>query len=256
MKKREETETTENRETLTARSTGRKRRTIPDNAVGLTTLTTAKGSVALLSIIQAAGWPIWPLIASSVVALAIVFERFVSLGEAKVAPPGLTKSVMSATQQRIPASASLAELESNSLLGQVLGSALQALKENPLSSEDDLRAVVQNAGRAVAQRLDANLGALATVASAAPLMGLLGTVIGMIEIFGAQGPVGGTGNPAQLAQGISIALYNTAFGLLVAIPALVFWRYFRARVDSYLLTLETSADRLLRHLKACGHIKP
>lgn len=210
----------------------------------------------MLSIIQAAGWPIWPLIASSVLALAIVFERFVSLGEAKVAPVGLTNSVLAATQQRIPASASVAELESNSLLGQVLGSALQALNNNPQCSEDDLRAVVQNAGRAVAQRLDSHLGALATVASAAPLMGLLGTVIGMIEIFGAQGPVGGTGNPAQLAQGISIALYNTAFGLLVAIPALVFWRYFRARVDAYVLTLETSADQLLRHLKACGHLKP
>jgi biopolymer transport protein ExbB len=87
-------------------------------------------------------------------------------------------------------------------------------------------------------------------------MGLLGTVIGMIEIFGAQGPVGSAGNPAQLAQGISMALYNTAFGLLVAIPALVFWRYFRARVDVYLLTLETNADQLLRHLRTCGHTKP
>ena len=210
----------------------------------------------MFSIIQAAGWPIWPLIASSVLALAIVFERFISLAEPKIAPPGLAKAVMAATQQRIPVSASVAELESNSLLGQVLGSALQALNDNPQCSEDDLRAVVQNAGRTVAQRMDAHLSALATVASAAPLMGLLGTVIGMIEIFGAQGPAGGTGNPAQLAQGISMALYNTAFGLLVAIPALVFWRYFRARVDGYLLTLETSADQLLRHLKACGHIKP
>ena len=189
-------------------------------------------------------------------ALAIVLERFVSLGEAKVAPPGLAKAVIAATRQRIPASASLAELESNSQLGQVLGAALRALHDQPTMGEEDLRAVVQNAGRAVAQRLDSHLGALATVASAAPLMGLLGTVIGMIEIFGAQGPVGGTGNPAQLAQGISMALYNTAFGLLVAIPALVFWRYFRARVDAYVLTLETSADELLLHLKACGHLKP
>ena len=81
---------------------------------------------------------------------------------------------------------------------------------------------------------------------------MLGTVIGMIEIFGAQGGgVGGSGaNPAQLAQGISIALYNTAFGLIVAIPALIFWRYFRARVDGYLLTLELAADKMARHLHA------
>jgi biopolymer transport protein ExbB len=80
-------------------------------------------------------------------------------------------------------------------------------------------------------------------------MGLLGTVIGMIEIFGAQAPGGTTGgNPAQLAHGISVALYNTAFGLIIAIPALIFWRYFRARIDAYLLTLELSAERFVRHL--------
>ncbi len=80
-------------------------------------------------------------------------------------------------------------------------------------------------------------------------MGLFGTVVGMIEIFGSQTPAGGTGgNPAQLAHGISVALYNTAFGLIVAIPSLIFWRYFRARVDGYLLTLELAAERLARHL--------
>jgi biopolymer transport protein ExbB len=83
-------------------------------------------------------------------------------------------------------------------------------------------------------------------------MGLFGTVIGMIDIFGSQSPTGGAtgGNPALLAHGISVALYNTAFGLIVAIPSLIFWRYFRARVDDYLLTLELSAERLLRHIKA------
>jgi biopolymer transport protein ExbB len=226
-------------------------RTIPDNAPFIKDL----GSTPLFSIIQAAGWPIWPLIASSVLALAIVFERFVSLTQDKVAPAGLDNAVMAATKQRIPSPQSVAELSKGSLLGQVLASALQALNDRPQSSEKDVRGVVQHAGRAVAQRLQANLSALATIASAAPLMGLLGTVIGMIEIFGAQAPsAGGAGNPAQLAQGISIALYNTAFGLLVAIPALVFWRYFRARVDAYLFALETSADQLLRHLKTCGHI--
>jgi biopolymer transport protein ExbB len=109
---------------------------------------------------------------------------------------------------------------------------------------------MEGAGRTVAHRLEKYLTALATIASAAPLLGLLGTVIGMIEIFGSQaggGAVGG-GNPAQLAHGISIALYNTAFGLIVAIPTLIFWRYFRSRVDEYLLTLELAAEQFVRHL--------
>ena len=94
------------------------------------------------------------------------------------------------------------------------------------------------------------MAALATIASAAPLLGLLGTVIGMIEIFGSQSGGGGSpgGNPAQLAQGISMALYNTAFGLIVAIPSLIFWRYFRARVDGYLLMMELASERFVRHL--------
>ena len=103
----------------------------------------------------------------------------------------------------------------------------------------------------MAHRLERYLPALATIASAAPLLGLLGTVIGMIEIFGSQAPAGSLsgGNPAQLAHGISVALYNTAFGLIVAIPALILWRYFRARVDGYVLELELAAERFARHLE-------
>jgi len=112
-----------------------------------------------------------------------------------------------------------------------------------------LRAMMESSGRLVAHRLERYLSALATIASAAPLMGLFGTVVGMIEIFGSQAPGSATGgNPAQLAHGISVALYNTAFGLIVAIPALIFWRYFRGRVDEYLLTLELAAEHLARHL--------
>jgi biopolymer transport protein ExbB len=139
-------------------------------------------------------------------------------------------------------------------LGEVLASAFRALNAQPKISEDDLRATIEGAGRQVAYKMERYLAALATIASAAPLLGLLGTVIGMIEIFGSQaggGAIsGGAGNPAQLAQGISIALYNTAFGLIVAIPALIFWRYFRGRVDGYLLTMELASERLLRHLNS------
>jgi biopolymer transport protein ExbB len=208
----------------------------------------------LLSIIQAAGWPIWPLVACSILALALVIERFVSLKTAKVAPPNLLNEVLTVAQASVPAPGIVNQLAQNSALGEVLASGLRTLNTNPRSSDEDVRGAMESTGRAVAHRLEKYLSALATIASAAPLLGLLGTVIGMIEIFGSQagaassGGVGG--NPAQLAQGISIALYNTAFGLIVAIPSLIFWRYFRARVDEYLLTLELAADQFARHLNS------
>lgn len=205
----------------------------------------------MFSIIQAAGWPIWPLIACSILALAIVIERFVSLKASKIAPARLLEEVLGVTRNSVPSPDVVMQLEKNSALGEVLASGLRALNADPRCTEDDLRATMEGSGRIVAQRLEQYLSALATIASAAPLMGLFGTVVGMIEIFGSQAPGGTTGgNPAQLAHGISIALYNTAFGLIVAIPSLIFWRYFRGRVDGYLLTLELAAGHLARHLKA------
>jgi biopolymer transport protein ExbB len=206
----------------------------------------------LLSIIQAAGWPIWPLVACSVLALALIIERFVSLKQAKIAPPKLLEEALAVSRTAVPTPDVVRQLEQNSALGEVLASGFRALNSDPRCSESDLRAIMENTGRSVAHRLERYLSALATIASAAPLLGLFGTVIGMIEIFGSQSPSGGAtgGNPAQLAHGISVALYNTAFGLMIAIPALIFWRYFRARVDEYLLTLELSAERFVRHLNA------
>jgi biopolymer transport protein ExbB len=206
----------------------------------------------LLSIIQAAGWPIWPLIACSIIALALVFERFYSLRVSKIAPVNLIEEAITVSRNAVPGPDVVKQLEQSSELGTVLASGLRALNVNPRASEADVRASMEEAGRVVGHRLEKYLSALATIASAAPLLGLLGTVIGMIEIFGSQGSTNGA-NPAQLAQGISIALYNTAFGLIVAIPALIFWRYFRARVDAYLLTLELASERLLRHLTSLRH---
>ncbi len=208
----------------------------------------------MLSIIQAAGWPIWPLVACSILALALVFERFVALKTARVAPPKLLDEAISVSSRAVPSPEVVSQLAQNSALGEVLASGLRALNSNPQSTEADLRAVMEGTGRTVAHRLEKYLTALATIASAAPLLGLLGTVIGMIEIFGSQagtGAVGGAtggGNPAQLAHGISVALYNTAFGLIVAIPTLIFWRYFRSRVDEYLLTLELASEQFVRHI--------
>ena len=208
----------------------------------------------MLSIIQAAGWPIWPLIACSVLAMALIFERFVSLKTARIVPPKLLDEAISVSSQSVPGPDVVSQLAQNSALGEVLATGLRALNSNPRCSESDLRAAMEGAGRVVAHRLEKYLTALATIASAAPLLGLLGTVIGMIEIFGSQAGTGGvgaglgSGNPAKLAHGISVALYNTAFGLIVAIPALIFWRYFRSRVDAYLLTLELASEQFVRHL--------
>jgi biopolymer transport protein ExbB len=212
----------------------------------------------LFSIIVAAGWPIWPLLACSVLAVALVIERLASLQRARVLPSKLLDEAIAASRHGVPAPEAVARLARNSSLGQVLAAGFSTLRADPHCTEDDLRASMESAGRQVAQQLERWLPALATIASAAPLLGLLGTVIGMIEIFGSQAPAGGavgSGNPAQLAHGISIALYNTAFGLIVAIPALIFWRYFRTRVDGYLLNLELAGERFARHLCALSALK-
>ncbi|MDO9569136.1 MAG: MotA/TolQ/ExbB proton channel family protein [Hydrogenophaga sp.] len=208
----------------------------------------------MLSIIQAAGWPIWPLIICSVLGMALVIERFIALKTTKIMPPKLLDEAIMVSRNGIPAADVVMQLEQNSVLGEVLASGFQVLHNNPSASEDDLRSSLEGAGRKAAAKLQRYLGAIATIASAAPLLGLLGTVIGMIEIFGSQAGDGGAGlapgagNPGQLAHGISVALYNTAFGLIVAIPALIFWRYFRGRVDDYLLSMELAAEQFARHL--------
>ncbi len=175
-----------------------------------------------------------------------------SLKTSKVIPPQLLQEAMVVSRNGLPGPEVVTQLEQNSVLGGVLASGFRALNNNPQLSADDLRSSLEGAGRLAGAQLQRYLGALATIASAAPLLGLLGTVIGMIEIFSSQGVEGGMsaagGNPSQLAQGISIALYNTAFGLIVAIPALIFWRYFRGRVDAYLLSMELASEQFVRHL--------
>ena len=201
----------------------------------------------LLSIIQAAGWPIWPLLLCSVVALALVLDRMSSLRVTRVAPPRLLDEVISFTRAHLPSSDVVNKLADNSELGAVLASGLRAIIAEPRISEAALRDNFESAGRAALHRLERYLNTLGTIASVAPLLGLLGTVIGMIEIFGSQAPTGGN-NPAMLAHGISIALYNTAFALMIAIPSLMFYRYFRRRIETFALTLEQSAERMVPHL--------
>jgi biopolymer transport protein ExbB len=206
------------------------------------------GVLALFTIIQAAGWPIWPLLICSIVALALIIERIMSLRNHLIAPQGLLEQVINASHDNLPSAEAMRQLHDHSVLGRILASGLHAVKNEPLISAQDLRSSMESEGRQATHELEKHLVALATIASAAPLLGLLGTVIGMIDIFGSQAP--GTRNPMQLAQGISMALYNTAFGLIVAIPALMFWRYLRARVDDYVLGFELDAERFVRHLLA------
>jgi biopolymer transport protein ExbB len=203
----------------------------------------------LLSIIQAAGWPIWPLIFCSVVALALIIERLYHLRTSLVAPPSLLDEVMAVTRTSLPSADVVNKLGDSSVLGGVLAAGLRTVGAEPRLTETALRQAFENAGRTAVHGLERYLTPLGTIASAAPLLGLFGTVVGMIEIFGSQAPTAGAaGNPQQLAHGISIALYNTAFGLVIAIPALMFYRHFRNRVDSFQLTLELAAERMVPHL--------
>jgi biopolymer transport protein ExbB len=201
----------------------------------------------LLSIIQAAGWPIWPLILCSVVALALVIERLTVLRGTRVVPPRLLDEVISVTRGGLPGPDVVNKLADNSVLGRVLASGIRSMVLDPRIDEDSLRNSFESAGRVAVHQLERYLNALGTIASAAPMLGLFGTVVGMIEIFGSQSPTGGA-NPAQLAHGISIALYNTAAGLIIAIPALMFHRHFRRRVEDFTVDLEQAAERLVPHL--------
>lgn len=193
----------------------------------------------MLSIIQAAGWPIWPLIIASVVALAIIGERLWSLNGGLVAPASLLPKVQEWLQQGGVNDEMLANLERHSPLGRLFAAGLR----NVSSSREMMQEAIEDAGRAVTHELERFLTTLGTIASISPLLGLLGTVIGMVEIFGALTPTGGS--PAQLAHGISVALYNTAMGLIVAIPSMIFYRYFRTKVDTLVLGMEQQSVKLV-----------
>src|SRR5436190_18051114 len=189
--------------------------------------------------IQAAGWPIWPLIVASIIALALIFERLYSLRQSIVAPAGLVDRVLTEYRNH----GATAELLSKTARRAPLGRLLAAGLANVKSPRPVMKEAIEEVGRVVIHELERFLTTLGTIAAMAPLMGLFGTVVGMIEIFGSQGATGS--NPLQLAHGISIALYNTAFGLVVAIPAMIFYRHFRAKVDELVVEMEQQATKLV-----------
>jgi biopolymer transport protein ExbB len=195
--------------------------------------------ILLLHIIEAAGWPIWPLVLCSIIALGIIGERAWTLRQSTIAPRDLLPQLVQEIKQKGVSPDMLNRLAQNSLLGRVFAAGLKNVKSN----REIMKESVEEAGRAASHELDRFLTTLGTIASMSPLLGLLGTVIGMIEIFGSQTPSGSS--PAQLAHGISVALYNTAFGLIVAIPSMMFYRHFRQRVEALVVGMELQALKLV-----------
>ncbi len=193
----------------------------------------------MFSIIEAAGWPIWPLLLCSVIALAIIGERMWSLRQSVVMPSHLLDWTLHEHHQNGVTPGLLKRLTEHSPLGQIFEAGLRNVQNTP----GIMKEAIEEAGRAVAIELERFLTSLGTIAAIGPLLGLFGTVIGMIEIFGAQTPAGT--NPLVLAHGISIALYNTAFGLVVAVPSMIFYRHYRAKVDALLVDMELQAIKLV-----------
>lgn len=193
----------------------------------------------MFAIVEAAGWPIWFLILASIIAVGLIVERLMFLRGPRVAPPALLNEVVKQLKQHGVSDGMLTKLAASSPLGRIFAAGLKNIN----SSHEVLRESIEEAGRLVRRDMERFLTSLGTIASISPLLGLFGTVVGMIEIFGSQTAVGNT--PAILAHGISVALYNTAFGLIVAIPSMIFYRHFRAQVDSLTIEMEQQAIKLI-----------
>ncbi len=190
-------------------------------------------------IIKAAGWPIWPLIFISIIAVALIIERTITLRRQQVIPHGLTDKVIEEYRKKGLTPELVQLTAAQGPLGQILAAGLANIK----APRAVVKEAIEETGAVVAHSLERYLNMIGTIATAAPLMGLLGTIIGMIEIFGSQNAAGT--NPAQLASGISVALYNAAMGIIVAIPALMAYRYFRGKIDGLLIEMEQQATRLV-----------
>jgi len=197
----------------------------------------------LFAIIQAAGWPIWFLLIASVISVTVIIERLLYLRAARILPPNLLPEVIAVTRSGSVDAEVVERLENNSPLGRVLAAGMR----NREASREVMKEAIEEAGRAAAHQLERYLTTLGTIATLAPLMGLFGTVIGMIELFGATGGVGA--DPLHVAHGISVALYNTGFGLAVAMPSLVFHRHFHALVDGFVIDMEQQAVRFVDTVK-------
>ena len=193
----------------------------------------------MITFVEAAGWPIYFLLLASVVAVWLIAERLWFLRSKNIAPAGLLDKTIQEFKQGGASSALLSGLSANSPLGRVFAAGLK----NASNSPDVMKEAIEETGRTVAHELERFLTTIGTIATISPLLGLFGTVVGMIEIFGAQTAAGNT--PAVLAHGISVALYNTAYGLIVAVPSMIAYRHFRAKVTSLVIEMEQQAVKLV-----------
>jgi len=193
----------------------------------------------VFNLIEAAGWPIWLLIICSLVAVTLIVERAIYLRGKNVNPPNLLDEVVNELKQRGVSPAMLERLSNGSPLGKVFAAGLKNIKSPP----QVMKEAIEETGRAASHEMERFLTTLGTIATISPLLGLFGTLVGMIEIFGSQNAGGAA--PAELAHGISVALYNTAFGLIVAVPSMIAYRHFRAQVDSLTIEMEQQAVKLV-----------
>lgn len=205
----------------------------------------------MLELVKAGGWPMIPLLLVAVISLAIVLERFWTLRRKAVLPPGLGREVRAWAARGRLDPAHIQSLRQTSPLGALLASALD-VRNRP---RDEVRERIEDVGRHQVHRMERYLNTLGTIAAAGPLVGLFGTVVGMIQMF-----LGilehGVGDVNQLAGGIGKALVCTATGMIVAVPALFFHRYFRGRIAGYIVDMESEAMQLLDTLDAAGTTQP
>ena len=199
----------------------------------------------MLELVKAGGWLMMPILLCSVIAMAIVVERFWALRRDRIAPANLVAQVRQWARSGELSEERLRAMHRSSSLGRVLAAGLGARDR----SREVMKESIENVGRHVVHDLERYLNALGTIAAITPLLGLLGTVIGMIKVF-AVITSQGVGDPGVLASGISEALLTTAAGLTVAIPALMFHRYFRGRIDGLVVTMEAEALKMVEALHA------
>jgi biopolymer transport protein ExbB len=194
----------------------------------------------VLELIRAGGFLMWPILACSVISMAIIAERFWSLRESKIVPVNLVANVWQWHKSDQLDAKRIQALRVNSPLGMILAAGLLNRKH----SREIMKESIEEVGRLVAHSLERFLNTLGTISSITPLLGLLGTVIGMIKVFTVITSQG-IGDPSVLSEGISEALLTTAAGLSVAIPSLMFYRYFRGKVDDLVVTMEQEALKMV-----------
>ena len=191
--------------------------------------------------LQAGGWLMIPLVLSSLVAIAVILALFMTLKKDKVIPDGLADKAQKLAKSGKMTQGHIDQIREGSLLGGVLATGLQSFGQPRHVMKEN----IEEAGRHAIHKMDKYMTTLGTIAAIAPLLGLLGTVVGMIVVFNEMLRQGGVGNPADLAGGISQALVTTAFGISIAVPALIFHRYFRGKINDYAIEMEKQAIKLL-----------